>query len=106
MSSVPPNIVGPILQASLQQQHAAQIEDAAQSRQSEQSSEMARKADQVAHSVEDTDDDTTVHGNAAGAGGQGRAFSEPEEDVEENEGESADQITRDEDGQIHIDIQA
>ena len=106
MSSVPPNIVGPILQASLQQQQSAQVEDAAQSRQSEKSREMAQRADQAANAVEDTDDDTTVHGDVSSGGGQGRAFSEPEESAEQTEEQSSDEITRDEDGQIHIDIQA
>jgi len=107
MSSVPPNIVGPIMQAVVQQQQASQADDANQARRSAQSRQMAQRSEQAQNAVEDTDDDTTVHSEAGQGGGQGRAFSEtPEEAGDESDGKSSDQVTRDDDGQVHIDVQA
>lgn len=95
------------MQAILQQQQASQVDDANQTRRSEQSRQMAQRSDQAQHSVEDTDDDTTVRSEAGQGGGQGRAFSEtPEEAGDESEEKPSDQVTRDDDGQDHIDVQA
>jgi len=106
MSTVPPNIVGPILQTVVQQQQAAQTDDAEKARGTEQSRRMAQRSDRAEHTVSDTDSDTAVDPEAGQGGGQGRAFSEqPEEETPESQGPS-DAVTRDEDGRPHIDIQA
>jgi hypothetical protein len=106
MSTVPPNIVGPILQTVVQQQQAAQTDDAEKSRGNEQSQRMAQRSDRAEHTVSDTDSDTAIDAEAGQGGGQGRAFSEqPEEQAPEPQGPS-DGVTHDEDGRAHVDIQA
>lgn len=107
MTAAGPNLVGPILQAPLQQERLAQARDAEQTQQSEKSRQLAARADQAEHAVEDTDADTVVHTDAGGTGSQGRAFGEASEEARpEQELQKADQVTRDEQGQIHIDLQA
>ena len=106
MSAVPPNIVGPVLQVPLQQQQAAQGQDADQARGSEKSRLLAQRADQAEHSVEDTDNDTVVHADAGGGGGQGRAFSESAEKSSSEPQEPEEGVRKGPDGQTHIDIQA
>ena len=106
MSTVPPNIVGPIVQTVVQQQQAAQTDDAEKARGTEQSQRMAQRSDRAEHTVSDTDSDTAVDAEAGQGGGQGRAFSEqPEEPTPESQG-PPDGVTHDEDGRAHVDIQA
>jgi hypothetical protein len=106
MSTVPPNIVGPILQTIVQQQQSAQTDDAEKARGTEQSQRMAQRSDRAEHTVSDTDSDTAVDADAGQGGGQGRAFSEqPDQQSPETQGPE-DGVTHDEEGRPHIDIQA
>ncbi|HUW83910.1 MAG TPA: hypothetical protein VMZ31_14070 [Phycisphaerae bacterium] len=106
MSTVPPNIVGPILQTVVQQQQAAQTDDAEKARGTEKSERMAQRSDRAEHTVADTDSDSAVDPEAGQGGGQGRAFSEPPEEQAPESQAPPDAVTHDENGQPHIDVQA
>ena len=112
MSSVPPNIVGPLLQSGLASRQIAGERDKDANAQRVAARETAKLGNAAETSVETTDGDTRIHADAEGAGGQGRSLEEEEQQREEantldivtdEETEDADQNAADDD---HLDIQA
>ena len=101
MSSLPTNILGSIAQTAIQQEQLARAGDTAMSRRAEQSRLMAERSEQAQNAVEDTDGESDVHDGGGGAGGQGRAFSNPDQENSDNTG-----LTTDQDGRTHLDIEA
>ena len=104
MSMMPFDVVGPIMQAPSQAANASNTDDVARNRQADRTSDQAKVREVTENSIGTSDSDTEVNPDAMGAGGQGRAFSENPEETEE---QHADQpgITKDEDGQYHLDIE-
>lgn len=103
MSSVPPNLVGPILQSNLTQRQISRVRDNERSQESSSQRQQANAIDERDSTVETTDGDTQVHSDAEGMGSQGRAFtgSEPDEQA------PADQeLLPDQQEGRHIDLEA
>ena len=103
MSSVPPNLVGPILQSNLAQRQVSNVHNNERSQQTEAQRKQAAAINEKDTTVETTDGDTQVDPDAEGQGSQGRAFSQPEE---AEEAESSASASPDGDQGQHIDFQA
>ncbi len=107
MSAVPPDIVGSSAQAGYHQADVAKIRDGERAGQTNAATRRARAIDDAGNTIETGDSDIEVHADAEGAGGQGRAT---EEEAGENApSESSDRrvgFHRDDDGELHVDIQA
>jgi hypothetical protein len=106
MSSLPPNIVGPILQAGVQQHHAARQLGAAREVQDELSAGAVRRSQLAADTIGESSADLQVSTDAAGAGSQGRAFSDAAGTAEDQTPAQSGDVQRGADGQPHLDIEA
>jgi len=106
MSSVPPDIVGPILQSHLVHRQVSAVRDNERAQQANANRQQARAIDEKDTTVETADDDTRVNPDSQGTGSQGRAFRGPEENEEPGpEGSEPHFDSGDEEGR-HIDLQA
>lgn len=106
MSSVPPNLVGPILQSNLTQRQVSQVRDNAQVQEATARRQTAAVASEKSNAVETDDNDTAVHADAEGAGSQGRAFTSPEDEEQPSNVEPADHENDADDEGRHIDFEA
>ena len=104
MTGIPSDIAGAAAQAGFTAPEASRIRDADRAGQAHASARQAQAADHAVDSVETGDGETEVYTDAEGAGSQGRAFAEnpPEEGEKSTENGG---LSKDEDGQIHLDIQ-
>ena len=87
MSAVPPNVVGSVLQSHLTQHQVSVVRDTQESERDNANRRQASAVDEKDTTVGTTDTDTQIHTDAEGTGSQGRAFSSPEEEVEQDAGE-------------------
>ena len=103
MSTVPPNLVGPILQSNLTQRQVSQDRDNERAQETSAQRQQSNAINEKDSTVETTDDDTEVYADAEGGGSQGRTFTEPEE-VQEQVADT-DAPLESEEGR-HIDFEA
>jgi hypothetical protein len=85
MSAIPPNPLASAIQA-----HGAQARELAQQH-AEASEQAARNSgfqERLTDAITNVERDNAVHADAEGAGSQGRAFSQPQEEDEESGEES------------------
>ncbi len=107
MSTIPPNLVGPIVQSGAAQKQAARALEGEREQQSNAVAAGNKMSEKAAGTVGETDNDSRVHTDAEGSGGQGgsageeHAESQPDENAESDSG-----IRRDDDGQLHVDLEA
>lgn len=106
MSSLPPNIAGSILQSNLTQRQVSQVREKDRTQQHHAERQNIDAIDEKDSTVETSDDDTRVDTNAEGSGSMGRAFTENEDD--EDQDSSAESRPPDPAGQrgLHIDLEA
>ncbi len=105
MSSVPPDIVGSSAQAGYQQADAAKIRDSERAAQSNATARQAKAVDEAGSAISANDGDVEVYADADGGGGQGRA-NEEEDNTQDDKDDTQEGIRRDDDGEIHLDLQA
>jgi len=105
MSSVPPNLVGPILQSNLAQRQVSGVRDNEEAQKTNANRRQAAALDATDTTVGTDDEDAQIHTDAEGTGSQGRSFTNPEE-AEELEGEAAESDLPSDDEGHHIDLQA
>ncbi len=107
MSTIPPNIVGPIIQSGAAQKQAARTLEGEREQQSNAVAAGNKMSEKVAETVGETDNDTRVHADAEGSGGQGRSAGEEQAESKNDDNADADAgIRRDDDGQLHVDLEA
>jgi hypothetical protein len=106
MSSIPPNIVGPILQSGVQQNYAARQLGAAREVQDELNAGAVRRSQLAADTIGESSADLQVSTDAAGAGSQGRAFTDAAAAAEDQDPALSDDVQRGADDQPHLDIEA
>ncbi len=107
MSTIPPNIVGPILQSGATQQQAARALENERAQQSEAVATGNKMSERATEAVGETDNDARVHADSEGTGSQGRHAGEENAEKKHEEAHSADRgIRRDQDGQLHVDLEA
>ena len=107
MSTIPPNIVGPILQAGTTEKQASRALESEREQQSNAVAAGSKISAQAADTVGETDNDARVHTDAEGTGSQGRHSGEEQDDKKRDEGQSQEHgIHRDDEGQLHVDLEA
>ncbi len=105
MSAIPPNPIASVLQSGITQAEQARESDAAKNAQRDQARRITGGPDAILE-VEGTDtDDTQVHTDSGGTGGQGRHDAPPREQAAAEEAAEED-ITIDENGVPHVDLRA
>ncbi len=105
MSTIPPNIVGPIVQSGAAQKQAARVLEGEREQQSNAVAAGNKMSEKAAEMVGEADNDSRVHTDAEGSGGQGRSAGE--EHAESKHDENPDSgIRRDDEGQLHVDLEA
>ena len=105
MSTIPPDIVGPLAQSGVQQQHASRGLEHERAQQAGAMERGSRISDQAADTIGEADGDTRVHTDAEGTGSQGRAHSDEQGEPTEEPADGGG-VRCDDDGQIHLDLEA
>ena len=106
MSTIPPKLVGPIIQSGAAQKQAARALEGEREQQSNAVVAGNKISEKAAGTVGETDNDSRVHTDAEGSGGQGR--SDGEEHAESKHDDNADScsgIRRDDERQLHVDLE-
>ena len=98
MSVGSPNVIGSILQGTVQQAQAARERDGESSARAEAVRDGTRAAERSQFEVETADGDTRIHPDAGGQGSQGRPFSGERESEQEAEEPDSPGLHTDEDG--------
>ena len=107
MSTIPPNLVGPIVQSGAAQKQAARALEGEREQQSNAVVAGNKISEKAAGTVGETDNDSRVHADAEGSGGQGGSTGEEHtESKNDDNAESDAGIRRDDDGQLHVDLEA
>jgi hypothetical protein len=78
MSTLPTDLIGSVLQSHLVQQQVSAVRDGERAGSAVDLRKQASIIDEKGNTVETSDNDTQVYTDAEGSGGQGRAFSEPD----------------------------
>jgi len=100
-----PHVAGTVLQTPVQQRQVARGRDAADNRQAHGARQMQRAVEQTDTSIETSDSDTRVNADSSGLAGQGRHLPTDDQPAPEPPDDD-DGITTDEQGHVHLDIQA
>ncbi len=107
MSEIPPELPSSAAQSGVQAREIAKEREARRAGQADAATRQVKTVDEAGSIVETTDDDVAVFTDAEGSGRQGRAF---EEDAppkpEATDDNAAAGITRGDDGQLHLDLEA
>ncbi len=106
MTHIPPHSVSSILQAGAQQKQAARAIDGARSQQDNATDKVARNSAHAAEAIDETGGDIEVSTDSEGAGSQGRDFASTAGDEKQAPPEPENGITRDDDGHLHVDMEA
>lgn len=109
MSSIPPNFIGSVLQSGIAQQTQSKDRETEENTRTDTSRKMngaAGAGDIIEIEATDTDD-TEVHSDTGGTGGQGRYDTPPEDQVDDAAGQKEEAGVRyDEHGRPHLDLSA
>ncbi len=105
MADIPP-IASSAAQAGFQQADVSKTRNAERSAQSIAANKSVKAMDASDTSIETTDTDTAVFSDAEGMGGQGRSEEEQLEHGVEQDGADAPGVQADDDGNLHLDVQA
>ncbi len=105
MSTIPPNLVGPIVQAGAAQKQAARALEGEREQLSNAVVTGNKISEKAAGTVGETDNDSRVHTDAEGSGGQGGSTGE-EHTESKHDDDAGSGIRRDDDGQLHVDLEA
>ncbi len=107
MSAIPPDFVGPILQAGARANQVAGERDSEENQKVETRRTTQAAADQRATTVSDTDEESGVQDSFTSAGGEGRSFGDGDAEPEASDQDASDTgLSEDDDGNLHLDIQA
>ncbi len=107
MSTIPPNIVGPIMQAAAAQKQASRVLEGERQQQSNAVDAGNKISDKATDTVGEADNDARVHTDAEGGGSQGRFAGDGQDEPKHEDAPEQDQgIRRDDKGQLHLDLEA
>jgi hypothetical protein len=108
MSAIPPDIAGAAAQAGFASASAARTRDADRSGQGNVADQQRQARVDQANSVDADDLDTAVFADAEGAGSQGRAFADGQQDADEPSADASETLaaTDDDPDEPRLDIQA
>lgn len=105
MSEIPSDIASSAAGAPIQSREVTKEKAAARAGQAHAANQQVRAVDDVSDTVETTDNDTQVFVDSEGTGSQGRESPEEPPEQEDNE-PSEGGVTRGDDGQLHVDLEA
>ncbi len=108
MSQIPSHIPASAAQAGVQANEVAKERDARRSGQVDTARRQVKNIDEAGSTVDTEDGDVAIFADAEGGGSQGRQQSE-QEDTQTDETEADEKskgIRRDDDGQLHVDLEA
>jgi len=107
VSDIPP-IAASGAQAGFQQAEVSRTRDARRADQIRARAKSATAIDEAGNTIETDDNDACVFSDAEGAGGQGRSEEEGEHSPEADESQDGHESTLagDDDGDVHLDLQA
>ncbi len=109
MSAIPPNVIGSVLQSGVAQEIQSRDRDRIDNERKDATRALTGSGADDVIEIEQTDtDDTQVHPDTMGAGGQGRQDAEPDDTTDDaaEPDNRADGLTFDDTGQPHLDISA
>jgi hypothetical protein len=107
MSAIPPNVIGSVLQSGVTQDIQSRDRDRVENDRRDATRALTGSGADDIIEIEQTDtDDTQVHPDTMGAGGQGRHDAAPEEDSTPDavSDDTAEGLTFDDNGHPHLDI--
>ena len=107
MADIPSDIPASAAQAGYQAREVGRARDARSAANANASNRRARAVDEADTTVDTEDTDNQVFADAEGPGGQGRPFEEGNPpDAHDPMEESKTGITKDDDGWLHVDLDA
>lgn len=107
MTEIPSHIASSAAQAGYQARDVGRERDARRAGQTNTAQRQVKAVEDASETVDTTDFDTRVTSDSEGAGSQGRAFDEDADtDDASTNGESPPGLTKGEDGQMHLDLEA
>jgi hypothetical protein len=107
MTEIPPDLPSSAAQTGVQAREAAKEREARRAGQTDATSRQVKTVDEAGSTVETGDDDVAVFTDAEGAGSQGRESEEHgSREAESADAGSAGGITKGDDGQLHVDLEA
>ena len=106
MSEIAPDLPSSAAQTGVQAREVAKEREARRAGQAHAANRQVKTVDEAGSIVETGDDDMAVFTDAEGSGSQGRPFEEEKSSPESADESTAKGITRGEDGQVHVDLEA
>ncbi len=106
MTQIPSDLPASAAQAGIQAGEVAKDRDARRSGNADAARRQLKAVDEAGATVDTDDADVAIFADAEGTGSEGRENLEPEETPEEETQDDGDGIRRDDDGQLHVDLEA
>ncbi len=106
MSEIPPDIATSAASTPYQAKEVNKDREARRAGQAHAGERQIKSVDEAGSTVETTDNDVAVFSDAEGTGSQGRESETPEPESPEPGKDASNGITRDDDGQMHVDLEA
>ncbi len=106
MSEIPPDLPSSAAQSGVQAREVAKERDARRAGQADAATRHVKTVDEAGNTVETTDTDVAVFSDAEGGGSQGREPEERPPDEAAPTGQADTGIRKDEDGRLHVDLEA
>ncbi len=107
MAEIPSHIASSAAQAGYQARVIGRERDAGKAGQANIVERQVKSVEEASDTVDTSDSDTRVTSESEGSGSQGRAFEEEkvEDELSENQ-DSPSGVTEDDDGHLHLDLEA
>ena len=107
MAEIPSHIPASAAQSGVQSQEVAKGRDAQRANTANAANRQTQAIEEAGSTVDTEDADNRVFTDAEGSGSEGRPFDEEATAEQQPKGQEADGgITRDENGRIHLDLEA
>ncbi len=107
MAEIPSNLASSAAQSGVQSREVARGGDAARANTSAAVDRQVRSVEEAGATVDTEDADSQVFTDAEGSGGQGRSFEEGTAgEGGQGKGASDGGITKDDEGRLHLDLEA
>jgi hypothetical protein len=106
MAEIPSDIAASAAQAGYKAQEVSAERDAHRAGPAQAAGRQVKSVDEAGNSVETTDNDTQVFTDAEGSGSLGRELGQESEEERQREAGNPNGITRDDDGRLHVDLEA
>ncbi len=106
MSEIPSDLASSIAQTGFQAREVAKERDAGVVGQSQAADRQVKAVDEADTTVDTTDSDVEIYADAEGTGSQGRSPEEEAEEADEADEAAGKGITEDDQGRLHLDLEA